>query len=106
MATKLIVARETQPTSVPLPSAGSCERIPLGLELEWVGTRCSASVLGLPSRTRSSASLPANFSQLPGEGLRVRGFLFVPRWAKGADSNDFDRIRTKHVPVSPKSDAQ
>ncbi len=36
-------------------------------KLGWlVGTRCSASLLGLSSRTRRSASLPLNFSQLQG----------------------------------------
>ena len=33
-----------------------------------VGTRCSASVLGLPSRTRSSASLPLSFLTAAGGG--------------------------------------
>ncbi len=35
-----------------------------------VGTRCSASVLGLPSRTRSSASLPFNFFTASGDAPR------------------------------------
>jgi len=45
---------------------GDCEETPLVPDPESVGTRCSASVLGFRGRTRSSASLPAIFSQLQG----------------------------------------
>ena len=41
--------------------------MPLGLEPDSVGTRCSASVLGFRGRTRISAFPPSNFSQLQAE---------------------------------------
>jgi hypothetical protein len=45
---------------------GSCERIRVDVRRDLVGTRCSASVLGLSSRTRGSASLPFDFFTAPG----------------------------------------
>src|SRR4026209_524384 len=38
-----------------------------GYRRDPVGTRCSASVLGLLSRTRSSACLPSDFIIAPGD---------------------------------------
>ena len=47
----------------PLPNLG---RIRVDVRRDLVGTRCSASVLGLSSRTRGSASLPFDFFTAPG----------------------------------------
>src|SRR5688572_12304819 len=57
--------RATDLNTAPL-QLGSCEKFGWSYKRDSVGTRCSASVLGLSSRTRSSASLPLNFSTASG----------------------------------------
>ncbi len=49
-------------------SSGAVKKFGWAHEPDLVGTRCSVSVLGFPSRTRSNVSLPSNFSQLQQPG--------------------------------------
>ena len=69
-----------------------------------VGTRCSASLLGLASRTRSSASLPLNFftaSGVRGEGAghRLKALVMAQRSTYGTGFRD--RLQSAQIPLTP-----